>query len=724
MSENLIHVLLVEDSVIQAKLLLEVLEAERSQPFNVVHVGSLQDALHSLKEGVFDVILLDLTLPDSQGMQSLEPLIGQAPKVPIVVLTSNNDARMALTMVRKGAQDYLVKHQASKELLVRSLRYAIERQKAAALQKAKETLETQVQEQIFELAKTNDQLKQEIRERERIQQALLQEKELAQVTLQSISEAVIVTDTQGRIQSLNPVAETLTGWKNLKAKGRDLTEVLQLFDKKTHQRDENPIAEVLQAQCVLIQSVHILRRRSDNQEFVVEHSAAPICLNQGSIVGVVLVCRDITNAYHLANQLSWQASHDSLTGLINRKQFERHLEHLITETRISEQEHTLCYLDLDRFKIVNDTSSHAAGDRLLCEISAKFQQKLRKSDILARLGGDEFGLLLPNCSVAEAVCLAEKLLESIREFEFRWEDKTFTIGISIGLVKIDANVDSCASVLHHADIAMYVAKQRGGNRIHTYQVRDRQLRHREKEMYWGAQLVKALEENRFCLYSQTIVPLNSGRHQHHQEIFLRLRAENDQIVLPNNFLPAAERYSLMTQLDRWVIKNLFSRLQQANLEQSLYAINLSASSLHDDEFIQFLQQQFSRYQISPSAICFEIPEAITLNNLTQVSDLFRELKQLGCYLALDHVGRGMDSLTYLKQLNFDYLKFDGKLMQKIVDDPISLAVVEAINRIGHLIGLKTIAESVETEAIFAKIKQMKLDYGQGYLISIPGPLVD
>ncbi|MGK7926338.1 MAG: EAL domain-containing protein [Spirulina sp.] len=729
MQENSVKILLVEDNPAEARLLQELLKGVGTRQFSFCCAKRLQEALSYLEEERFDVIFLDLTLPDSRGLESLNPLLEKAPHLPIVVLSNTNDDELAVEAVRQGAQDYLVKRFINCELLVRSLRYAIERkQTSEALKQAKEELEMRVRDRTAELALANTALKQEICDRQQIELALLQEKELAQITLHSIGDAVITTDAEGRIQSLNPVAQTLTGWSEEEAKDRPLQKILWLFDTSTGDPINDPIARVLNRGNTLEPSNHMLLRASDSQEFIIEYSAAPIRLDSDRIVGAVLVCRDVTYSHNLASQLSWQASHDALTGLANRREFERNLQQILLEAKLGKHEHVLCYLDLDRFKIINDTQGHAAGDQLLRQIADLLQSQLRSTDILARLGGDEFAILLPYCSLITGQQVATRLIESIKAFRFNWREKTFSVGASVGLVTIDRAVESGAKLLSWADAAMYAAKDRGGNRLYIYQNGDRDLERRQGDMQWVSRIIKALEEDRFFLYAQPIANVRQ-ESEFHYELLIRMKDDRGRLIAPGVFIAAAERYNLMPEIDRWVVRKLFSTLSshfQAHpaeraLPSTWYAINLSALSLNDEGFFEFLQQQFARYQIPPEIICFEITETAAIANINQATKFIRKLKKLGCSFALDDFGSGMSSFTYLKNLPVDYLKIDGHFVKHLSRDPVNVAMIEAINRIGHLMGLKTIAEFVENDDILEQITAIGIDYVQGYRIAKPHP---
>ncbi|MBD2120500.1 EAL domain-containing protein [Trichocoleus sp. FACHB-262] len=452
-----------------------------------------------------------------------------------------------------------------------------------------------------------------------------------------------------------------------------------------------------------------------------------------------MVVRDITERKQAEDalreseqRLAWQASHDALTGLANRREFERCLEQAITSVSTQGQQHYLCYLDLDQFKIINDTCGHRAGDELLRQIAATLQAQVRSTDILARLGGDEFGLLLYNCQLDQALKIANALRWSLQEFRFLWQGQTFSLGVSIGLTMIDQKEADLNSVLSAADAACYAAKSRGRNRVHLYQADDMELAKQQGEMQWAVRITQALEEDRFCLYYQPIVATQQAQLQEeHYEVLLRLRDETGKVVPPMAFLPAAERYNLMHLIDRWVIRTLFAaqgqhyraawqRCQSAP-DRCLYAINLSGASINDDQFIDFLHEQFALHQVPPQVICFEITETVAIANLNKAIQLMRELKQLGCRFALDDFGSGMSSFAYLKSLPVDYLKIDGNFIKDILEDPTDMAMTEAINQVGHVMGLQTIAEFVENDRIFEVIKALGVDYAQGYGIAHPRP---
>jgi diguanylate cyclase (GGDEF)-like protein/PAS domain S-box-containing protein len=565
----------------------------------------------------------------------------------------------------------------------------------------------------------------DLTERKRMEDAIFQEKELAQVTLDSIGDAVITTDATGKVEYLNPVAESLTGWSEEEARGLPLTTVFQIVNETTRQTVENPVEKALKEGCIVGLANHTILMARDDREIAIDDSAAPIRDRNNRVVGAVMVFHDVTQSRDLSRQLSWQARHDPLTGLVNRREFEQHLEKAISSAKSENQAHALCYLDLDRFKIVNDTCGHVAGDELLRQVTTLLQEQIRKTDILGRLGGDEFGVLLRQCPLQKALKIAHTLREKIQEFRFIWQDNSFGIGVSIGLVEITADSESLANILIAADSACYVAKNNGRNRLHVFQSDDREVLQEQGQIRWVTRIRKALEEDRFCLYSQLITAISPNEFQEeHYEILLRLQDETGEIIAPMAFIPAAERYNLMHEVDRWVINMLFrhwSSLQNQN-KQRVYAINLSGASINDDRFIDFIHEQFALYPVSPSLICFEITETVAIANLTKASKFIRQLQNLGCRFALDDFGSGMSSFAYLKNLPVNYLKIDGEFIKDIIDDPVDDAMVEAITHIGHVMGLKTIAEFVENNAILERIKVLGVDYAQGYGIGKPSPL--
>ena len=435
-----------------------------------------------------------------------------------------------------------------------------------------------------------------------------------------------------------------------------------------------------------------------------------------------MIFRDVTEARLAAHQLSYHASHDALTGLVNRREFERRLERILT-TALPEESHAVVYLDLDQFKVVNDTCGHVAGDELLRQVGPVLVSQVRKRDTVARLGGDEFGVLLEHCQQGQALRIAHQMREALQDLRFVWEDRGFTIGASIGLVPIGPGVDTVATIFRAADDACYAAKEQGRNRVHLYEPDDHELAQRHGEMQWVPRIQEALAKSRFRLFYQPILPLGeTGRA--HGEVLLRLLDRDGDLISPSAFIPAAERYNQMQAIDRWVIRSVFAALRDPDtgMPSGSVAINLSGQSLSDRLFLEFVEQEIEACAVVLERICFEITETAAISNLSLAKRFFSALKPRGCRFALDDFGSGLSSFAYLKTLSVDFLKIDGGFVKDMVRDPIDHAMVEAIHRIGHVMGLETIAESVEDERILARLKTMGVNYAQGYAIGRPRPL--
>ncbi|MCI0733938.1 MAG: EAL domain-containing protein [Methylococcaceae bacterium] len=452
----------------------------------------------------------------------------------------------------------------------------------------------------------------------------------------------------------------------------------------------------------------------------------PLLDTEGKIFGVLGCYEDITESRMLSQELEYLASHDALTGLVNRREFERRLERVLETAQHEQSFHALCYVDLDQFKVVNDTCGHPAGDELLNQLGTVLQNQVRQRDTLARLGGDEFGVLMEHCSLQQAEIVANKIRLAVAEFRFTWEGRSFNIGASIGVVPIDASSGTITELLVKADSACYAAKDMGRNRIHVYSEDDLDLAKRRGEMQWVSRIHEAIEKNRFVLYAQPIVPLGLEDGQgKHCEILTRMVSEEGQLILPGAFFPASERFNLSPRLDRWVVENTLNWLA-SNPERlsglSMCSINLSGHSLGDEEFQNFVTELLGRLNIPPEKICFEITETAAISNLTRAIHFIRALKEQGCRFALDDFGSGLSSFAYLKNLPVDYLKIDGMFITDILDDPIDFAMVRSINEIGQLMGKKTIAEFVESDAIRHKLQQIGVNYIQGYAVGPPVPL--
>jgi diguanylate cyclase (GGDEF)-like protein len=427
--------------------------------------------------------------------------------------------------------------------------------------------------------------------------------------------------------------------------------------------------------------------------------------------------------------ISYQASHDTLTGLVNRREFELRLDRALTSAREQARTHALCFIDLDQFKIVNDTCGHNAGDELLRQIALQLRQKVREGDTLARIGGDEFTLLLENCSLEDAFQVSTQLRETLQAFRFVWQDKVFAIAASIGLVAINKSSESVAALLSQADAACYTAKDMGRNRVYIFNEDDEARSSRVGAMEWVGQINRAFDEQRFVLFGQQIKPVGSGGDGYRQyEVLLRMRGEEGEAILPMAFIPAAERFNQMQAIDRWVIRQSLNLLKQVTATREgakvSFSVNLSGASLCDERFAQFLQEQFAYFAVPSQQVCFEITETAAITNLTQAINLIREFKKSGCKFVLDDFGAGLSSFSYLKNLPVDGIKIDGAFVRGIAHDEMDFSMVEAINKIGHVMGLTTTAEFVEDAAIFNKLQGIGVDYVQGNWVHVPVPLTE
>lgn len=556
--------------------------------------------------------------------------------------------------------------------------------------------------------------------------ALQLERERAQITLESIGDGVISTDVEGSIVYMNPAAEGLTHWKSGQASGLPLAALFNLLDEDDRRDSSALIEHILNGRLKGGTASSKLIQRLDGSTVSVTLAGSPI-YTDGAISGAVLVLHDMTQERQYLANLSWQAAHDPLTGLVNRSEFELRLGQVLGSLAPGAGHHCLMFLDVDQFKLVNDTSGHAAGDALLRQLCEVLPCGLREGDTLARLGGDEFGILLIDCPATQAHEIAEALRQLVQELHFAWQGRPFVTTVSIGVVHLGVAPLTLESSLRAADMACYMAKEKGRNRIQVFHPDDSELSTRSGEMAWIQRLHVALDENRFCLYAQEIAALNDSEHSgmRHIEVLLRLRDESGLMISPDNFIPAAERYGLMTTLDRWVVRNVFKLIGQCAANnrqpQALCAINLSGSSIGDEAFLEYLKLQFRTFGVAPHTICFEITETSAIADLGSAIRFINELKSLGCWFSLDDFCSGMSSFAYLKHLPVDFLKIDGSFVKDMLDNPVNRAMVQVINNIGHVMGKHTIAEFVETEQIEAELREIGVDYAQGYLIGRPEP---
>ncbi len=531
---------------------------------------------------------------------------------------------------------------------------------------------------------------------------------------------VVLLDTEWRIQYVNPKFIEITGYSADEISGH----YLHLL--KSEQMPERVCAEMKQA----LEQGHDWQgeyqtRKKNGEDYWTRTTISALRNRQGEITHYLSSQEDITESRRLSNQLAYEASHDMLTGLINRREFEVRLQQAIRSARKEHCRHAVAFMDLDQFKIINDTCGHVAGDELLRQLAHIIQNKVRHSDTLARLGGDEFGILMTYCEPAQALRAAHDIRTAIEDYRFNWEDNVYAIGVSIGLVPVTDTSASLQQVMRQADASCYAAKDAGRNRVHVFEADDTTLAQRHGEMQWASRINKALDDDRFVLYVQEILPLGRTRPRDHGlygEILVRMRLDDGHLIPPGAFLPAAERYDLSSRVDRWVLEHTLEwlRQQRGQLDRLVcLSINLSANSLMDETLLGDIQSWLMDPEIPAQKICFEITETAAIGNLSIATNFIHSLKKKGCQFALDDFGSGVSSFAYLKTLPVDILKIDGQFVRDMLDDPIDLAMVKSINDIAHVMGKKTIAEYVENDAIMQQLEEIGIDYGQGFGIGHP-----
>jgi len=674
-------VLLIDASTEDERLFREELALVRDQPFTLEIARSLAEGLAQLRQRRFDVILLDLNLPDSLGLTTFLRLQPKAGLQPIIVLVGQGDEDVGTEAVERGALDYLIKQQVVSTLLAKALQYATERTHTMLALKASESRYRELYENVV--------------------------------------AGVFQTTPDGKFMAANPALVRLLGY----ASEDELLELSIGEDLYVHAEDRANWLRNMAATGE-IRNAELVLRRKDGRKIVVLENSRAVRDEQGHILYYEGTLTDITEAHELSRQLSYEASHDALSGLINRREFEIRLQRALDSAQATATSHAVCYLDLDQFKVINDTCGHVAGDELLRQLAQLLQSRVRSNDALARLGGDEFGLLLHDCSMADALGIANALLKAVEQYQFVWGASTFTVGASIGVVPLSGNFRRITQVLQAADAACYAAKDQGRNRVHVYQEDDAVVAQRHGEMQWVARVKRALTENRFLLEAQPIVPIltEPSPALRSYELLLRMRELDGSIVPPGAFLPAVERYNLTQRLDRWVISSALHWLaaNPATTERiGRVYVNLSGDSLGDPQLHDFIRAVLDETRVAPTKVGFEITETAAIGNLTRANQLIAELRRLGCAFSLDDFGSGVSSFAYLKALTVDWLKIDGLFVGNIVHDRVDYEMVRSITDIGHVMGKKVVAESVESAAVLDRLKQIGVDYAQGHALGAP-----
>jgi len=578
---------------------------------------------------------------------------------------------------------------------------AIEKKKLA-LEASHEELERRIAERTEELAISRD---------------------LAETTLLSIGDAVISTDKDGIVTMMNPIAEKLTGWGNDEAIGQEISNVFCVINEKTNDSVECPVARCIESNSIILLESDSSLICKNGSHIAIDDSAAPIHDANSNPIGAILVFRNVTHERSLQKKLSYQATHDSLTGLVNRYEFELRMENALLFARTEKRQHSLAFLDLDQFKVVNDTCGHAAGDELLRQLTHLIGEPIRQHDTLARLGGDEFAILLEDCTIDQAFKVCEKIRKDIKSFRFRWDGQAFEVGVSIGITSFNMYNNSITKVLSQADNACYEAKEAGRNCV---KISDNQNTvEARKEVQWASKITEAMDESRLVLFAQPIVSISDHTSNHeHCEILVRMLERDGSIVAPGAFLPAAERYNLIQRIDCYVVQKACEAFQNklfnANSNKPLIiSINLSGQSVGSQDVLACIKENLETHNVPAKHFCFEITETAAMNNMQQALAFINDLKEIGCEFALDDFGSGLSSYGYLQNIPVDYVKIDGRFVKNILNDPIDAAMVSSINEITHLMGKKTIAEFVESKEIADKLRDIGVDYIQGWASGKP-----
>lgn len=688
------RILVIEDYLDTAQLVERVL----SKRFDVSHAEDGESGLKLWLEHRHDIVLLDLMLPKMSGEEVLHEILRKNPNQSVVMMTAHGDAKKAGELIIAGAVDFI-----SKPFRAEQLRHVCS-----------------IAAHREDFIVSNEQFKEK-------QIALATEKGRAQITLESITDGVITTDSEGCIDYINAAAEKVLGYSLEEICGKPIHEIFQTFHEVSRIPTANIVKRAIAENSTIESGPRTVLRNKHNDDHIIEQNAAPIRDNLGNITGAVLIFRDRTEAKRIEKQLSFHASHDPLTGLHNRDIFDQEVRLAIHEMSESDSQHALCHLSISQFTMINDTCGHRAGDKLLQRIASILQQKVRApSDAVARVGGDEFGILLRHCPMEAAERICEEIANEFSSQKFEYEDRTFDINVGIGIVPITSETTDLGELNSYASTACNKAKERGKNRVASYDGNDKELIERRTEVLLATDLMDAIKFGRTCLFQQRISNGQYGK-QDSYEILLRVQDEEGNILAPAPFLNAAERYNLTPNLDRWVVSQTLQWLSEnPSITNNIdyMSVNLSGLSVCEDSFTEFITRCFKDTGVSPDKICFEITETAAVSNFMRAGEFISSMKDLGCKFALDDFGSGMSSFAYLKKLPVDILKIDGLFIRDILNDPIDLAMVKSINEVGHVMGLKTVAEYVENQAILEVLTVLEVDSFQGYEIARPAPIAE
>ena len=680
------NILIVEDEKIIALDLQRRLERFGYSVIGMASDG--QEAISLARERRPDIILMDIMLAGPMdGIEAAKQIRAQL-GIPVIFLTAYTDEKTLERAKEVEPFGYILKPFKERELYT-----------------------------TIDIALYKNNIDNKLHKQERLFSAILH----------SINDGIIATDRDLAVGFMNKVAESITGWNEAAAKGRHVAGILSLQDQRTQHEllagvppnvDEKPF---FFSEAIVKNAV--------GQTLLVDGSITRIHEKENESDGILITLRDITEMKRMSDTIDYQASHDNLTGLSNREEFSFNLNELLIGLRTTNRSHALLVIDIDRFKAINDTCGTMAGDELLRQIAAHVQANISRKDISARIGGDEFAIILRDCESEDSVNVAKRLKAAVESRKFTWQSSVFPVTLSIGIVALTQESEDTHSVLAAADDACHLSKEEGGNRVNVFYAKDTKFQKRRGDMEWIAKINKAAEENRFVLYQQPIVPLSDTLDLKPKlEVLLRLVNEDGSIARPGDFIPAAERYNLMPLVDRWVIKNAIGAYKTLKdrgspLANSIISLNLSGPSLLDESLVDLILYEVRRNGLDSSSFCFEITETAAIQNLSWATRFIKRLKDEGFTFALDDFGSGFSSFGYLKNLPVDYLKIDGSFVQTIDESLVSYTMVESINSIGHVMGIKTIAEFVKNPEIKRKCAEIGVDYAQGYHIAEPKPLL-
>jgi diguanylate cyclase (GGDEF)-like protein/PAS domain S-box-containing protein len=657
------------------------LDAIRGKPFRLEVAATLADALNRFKQGGIQAAMLALNLSDSSGLTTFLRVQPKATNLPIIVLIDAADEDLAASAIERGALDHLTFGQLEPNLVHKALIYATERTHTLLALKASE----QRYRELF----------------------------------QNVTAGVFQTTPDGKFMAANPALVRMLGYDSE-------DELMELDVARDVYMDPAQRKQAVDAMMSggEMRNVEMVLKRKDGSKIVVLENSRVVRDAEDRVLFFEGTLTDITASHELSQQLSYEASHDALTGLVNRREFELRLQRALELTHATGATHALLYCDLDRLKTINDTCGHVAGDELLRQAGQRLSQRVRAGDLVGRLGGDEFAVLLHNCAPSDAMQVANNLLQSVSGTQFVFGTRAFSVGISIGVVAINSHMRRLAQVLNAADTACYAAKDNGRNRVVLYEEDATAISKRDGEVEWVARAKRALTENRLFLEAQSIVPLTNGEATHY-EVLVRMRDDSGRTVPPGAFLPAVERSNLSVRYDRWIIMHALAWLAKNPAVlggASRLFINLSRDSVGDIETPAFVRRALGEAGVDPRRVGFEITESIAIGNLTRANHLITDLRRIGCTFGLDDFGSGVSSFAYLKALAVDYLKVDGMFVGSISQDKVDYAMVRSIKEIGHAMGRKVIAESVENGAVLDKLREIGVDFAQGFAVGMPRPL--